>query len=83
MDGVDVGGETGQAEVDGRRACGGRRWRRGRRAEGEDLGEVVGHGEGLQAEAQVARDGDAVFAGHSDARAAVDAEGACLGAGVS
>lgn len=55
--GGHVGGEARQPEVDG--------------AVGEDLGEVVGHGEGLEAEAQVARDGDAVFAHHGDAGSAI------------
>jgi hypothetical protein len=41
------------------------------RAIGEDLGEVVADGEGLEAEAQVAGDGDAVFADHGDAGTAV------------
>ena len=41
----------------------------------EDFGEVVGHGEGLHAKAQVAGDGDAVFADHADESAAVDVEG--------
>ncbi len=43
----------------------------------EDLGEVVGHGQGLQAQAQVAGYGYAVFADHGHAGAAV-----CWGWGV-
>jgi hypothetical protein len=49
-DGVDVGGEACQSEEDV--------------AVLEDLGEVVGHGEGLHAETQVAGDGDAILAHH-------------------
>jgi len=37
----------------------------------EDLGEVVGHGERLHAQAQIAGDGHAVFADHGDTGAAV------------
>lgn len=57
-DGGDVGGEAGEAEEGGG-------------AVGEDLGEVVGDGHGLQAEAQVAGDGHAVLAHHRHACAAV------------
>lgn len=57
----DVGGETGQAEEDV--------------AIGEDLGEVGGDSERLQAQAQVARDGHAVLAHHGDAGAAIDFKG--------
>lgn len=57
-DGGDVGGEAGQAEVEVR-------------AVGEDLGEVVRDGEGLEAEAEVAGDGDAVFARHGEAGSAI------------
>jgi hypothetical protein len=49
-DGVDIGGEACQSEEDV--------------AVLEDLGEVVGHGEGLHAETQVAGDGDTVLAHH-------------------
>ena len=41
------------------------------RAVGEDLGEVVADGEGLETEAQIAGDGDAVLADHGDAGTAV------------
>lgn len=61
-DGLDVCGESRQAEVGGR-------------AVREDFGEVVGYGERLHAEAQVAGNGDAVFAHHGDKSAAVDVEG--------
>ena len=57
-DGADVGREPREAEVD-------------LRAVGEDFGEVVGDGEGLEAEAQVAGDGYAVLAYHCYAGAAV------------
>ena len=40
-------------------------------AVGEDFGEVVRHRQRLQAEAEVARDRDAVFPDHGDACAAV------------
>lgn len=40
-------------------------------AVGEDLGEVVADGEGLQAEAQIAGDGHTVFADHCYAGAAI------------
>jgi hypothetical protein len=56
--GADVGRQTGEPEV-------------ARRGVVEDLGEVVGDGEGLQAEAEVAGYGDAVFADHCDAGAAI------------
>lgn len=56
-DGIDVGGEAGEPEVDV--------------TVGEDFGEVVGNGQGLQAEAEVAGDGDAVFADHGDAGSAI------------
>lgn len=56
-DGGDVGGEAGETEVDV--------------AVGEDFGEVVRDGEGLQAQAQVAGYGYAVFAYHSYAGAAI------------
>ena len=57
-DGLDICREAGKAEVD-------------LRAVGEDLGEVVADGEGLKAEAQVAGDGNTVFADHGYAGAAV------------
>lgn len=57
-DGLNVGREAGKTQVY-------------LRAVGEDLGEVVADGEGLQAEAQVAGDGHAVFADHGDAGTAV------------
>lgn len=57
-DGGHVGGEAGEPEEDGVAVL-------------EDLGEVVGHGQGLQAEAQVAGDGHAVLAYHGHAGAAV------------
>ena len=63
--GLNVCGEARETEVDG----GGVR---------EDLGEVVGYREGLQAEAEVAGYGDAVFADHGDEGAAVDVEGGGL-----
>lgn len=56
-DGADVGGQAGQAQEDV--------------AVLEDLGEVVGDGQGLEAEAEVAGDGDAVLADHGDAGTAV------------
>ena len=37
----------------------------------EDLGEVVGHRERLEAEPEVARDGDATVADHGDTGTAV------------
>lgn len=55
--GADVGGQARQAEEDV--------------AVLEDLGEVVGDGEGLEAEAEIACDGDAVLADHGDGGAAV------------
>jgi hypothetical protein len=57
-DGLDVCCEAGEAEVD-------------LRAVREYLGEVVADGEGLEAEAQVAGDGNTVFADHGYAGAAV------------
>ena len=56
--GVDIGGETSQAEV-------------GRRGVVEDLGEVVGDGQGLHAQPQVTGDGDAVLAHHGDTGTAI------------
>jgi len=41
------------------------------RAVGEDLGEVVADGEGLETKAQIAGDGDAVLADHGNAGTAV------------
>ena len=64
-DSLDVCGEASETEVDGRGVR-------------EDLGEVVGYREGLQAEAEVAGYGDAVFADHGDESAAVDVEGGGL-----
>ena len=55
--GGDVGGESREPEVDV--------------AVGEDFWEVIRYREGLEAEAQVAGYGDAVFADHGDAGAAV------------
>ena len=66
--GAHVGGEAREPEVE--RGC-----------VGEDFREVVGYGEGLQAEAQVAGDGDAVAPDHGHAGAAVDVEGGALGRG--
>ena len=57
-DGLDVCREAREAEVD-------------LRTVGEDLGEVVADGQGLEAEAQVAGDGHAVLADHGYAGAAV------------
>lgn len=57
-DGVDIGGETSQAEVEGWGVV-------------EDLGEVVGDGQGLHAQAEVAGDGDAVLAHHGDTGTAI------------
>jgi hypothetical protein len=57
-DGLNVGREACEAQVH-------------LRAVGKDLREVVADSEGLEAEAQVAGDGDAVFADHGDAGAAV------------
>jgi hypothetical protein len=56
-DGADVGGQAGQAQEDV--------------AVLEDFGEVVGDGQGLEAEAEIAGDGDAVLADHGDAGTAV------------
>jgi hypothetical protein len=56
--GLDIGREACEAKVH-------------LRAVGEDLGEVVADGEGLEAEAKVAGDGDAVLADHGDAGTAV------------
>lgn len=56
-DGRHVRGQPRQAQVHG--------------AVVEDLGEVVGHGQGLHAQPQVAGDGHAVFAHHRDTGAAV------------
>lgn len=55
--GADVRGQPRQPKVDV--------------AVGEDLGEVVGDGEGLQAEAEIARDRYAVLADHGHAGAAI------------
>jgi hypothetical protein len=57
-DSLDVGRKACEAEVD-------------LRAVGEDLGEVVADGEGLEAEAQIAGDGDAILADHGNAGTAV------------
>lgn len=57
-DGGNIGGEAGKAKVH----C---------LAVREDLGEVVGDGQGLETESEVAGDGDAVFAHHGYAGAAV------------
>ena len=57
-DGLDVCRETREAKVD-------------LRAVGEDFGEVVADGQGLETEAQVAGDGDTVLADHGHASAAV------------
>ena len=57
-DGLDVCREAGETEVD-------------LRAVGEDLGEVVADGQGLETEAQVAGDGNTVFADHGYTGAAV------------
>ena len=64
-DRADVRRQPGQAQV-------------GLRAVGEDFGEVVADGEGLEPEAQVAGDGYAVFACHCYAGAAV-CEGVLVG----
>ena len=61
-DGRDIGSKAGDAQIDGG-------------AVGEDFGVVVGDRKTLQAEAQVAGDGDTVFANHSNASAAIDVEG--------
>lgn len=56
-DGGHVGGEAGQTEEDV--------------AVLEDLGEVVGHGQGLQTQAQIAGYGNAVLAHHGHAGATI------------
>lgn len=67
-DGLDVCGQAGETEEDGWGVV-------------EDFGEVVRYGEGLQAEAEVAGYGDAVFTDHRYAGAAIDVEGRGLGGG--
>lgn len=59
-DGGDVGGEAGETQVD--------------IAEREDLGVVVGDGEGLETEAEIAGYGYTVFSDHGYAGTAVDGE---------
>ena len=56
-DSLDIGGETSQAKV--------------HIAVVEDLGEVVGDGQGLETEAEIAGDGDTVLANHGNAGTAV------------
>lgn len=56
--GLDVGRKACEAQVH-------------LRAVGEDLGEVVADGEGLETEAQIAGDGDTVLADHGNAGTAV------------
>ena len=55
--GSHVGGEAREAEVDV--------------AVRENLGEVIGYGQGLEAEAKVARDGHAVFTNHGHTSATI------------
>jgi hypothetical protein len=55
--GVDIGGQAGETEEDVSVL--------------EDLGEVVGHGEGLETETEIAGNGDAVLADHSHTGATI------------
>lgn len=57
-DGIHVGCEASQTEIGGGGVV-------------EDLGEVVGDGQGLHAQAEVAGNGDAVLAHHGDTGTAI------------
>lgn len=64
-DSIDISSQSSQAEVGGGGVI-------------EDLGKIVGDGQGLHAQAEIACDGNAVLAHHGDTGTAIWIECQCI-----